>query len=593
MTFGRKPLTFVEIDVDRCTRTYGVAPCTAALSADTPCKCFNSWRTCQDQANYEESPTPLTLRFSHAQADLPKSGTIFTTLESISDTPIEVNLAGIDPRSGPLGIRAQVTAEFSDFTYHDTLTDPYQAERVSGAAQFDGVGYRPKERGTFFGRLARRYYLTGRPFRHLRGYAGQTYAEMEVSHWFISSVSGPDAGGRVGVSASDVLNLVTGKRVQAPELSRGVLVDDMTDVALSFTLTPTGIGDTEYPASGRVRIGREVMTFTRSGDAMTVTTRGVDGTEVSTHKAGDTVQRCLRYEDETMDAILIDLLTVEGPVPASYIDASAWADEVLEWSPSTFTATISEPTDLSLLVGELAMHGAILWWDQFAPEILLRANRPKLPDENFIPLTDAGNLIEGTIEVANAEDQRISAIMFWHGMNDVTESATEARTYDRPYVVVDPSSSSAREYNEARIKKLYSRWFGEAGNDAAVSVISDRLISRYRDAPRLVTGWLDVKDAAEVKIGALVQVQSRVLQDPTGAPEVVTMQVNHVKRSGDRLMFRAEEYRIDLRFGFWMDETLDEMDYDAATDAQKAQGAWWFDDTQPDFGDGTGPYLWF
>ena len=59
MTFGRKPITIVEIDVDFCALTYGTAPCTAALSAATPRKCFNTFKTCQDQANFDQGTLTL------------------------------------------------------------------------------------------------------------------------------------------------------------------------------------------------------------------------------------------------------------------------------------------------------------------------------------------------------------------------------------------------------------------------------------------------------------------------------------------------------------------------------------------------------
>ncbi|NBT33525.1 MAG: hypothetical protein EBT13_16945, partial [Rhodobacteraceae bacterium] len=71
MTLGREPLTVVEIDLPLCARTYGTAPCTAALSAETPNKCFNTRKTCQDTANYLGTSTQ-TLRFAKNQTGIPK-----------------------------------------------------------------------------------------------------------------------------------------------------------------------------------------------------------------------------------------------------------------------------------------------------------------------------------------------------------------------------------------------------------------------------------------------------------------------------------------------------------------------------------------
>ena len=45
-----KRVNYFELDLPRCANTYGVSPCTAALSGDS--KCFNSRVTCQDVPNF-------------------------------------------------------------------------------------------------------------------------------------------------------------------------------------------------------------------------------------------------------------------------------------------------------------------------------------------------------------------------------------------------------------------------------------------------------------------------------------------------------------------------------------------------------------
>jgi hypothetical protein len=45
-----KTLDYFELDIPRCANTYGVAPCTAALTGDN--KCFNSRASCQDLPNF-------------------------------------------------------------------------------------------------------------------------------------------------------------------------------------------------------------------------------------------------------------------------------------------------------------------------------------------------------------------------------------------------------------------------------------------------------------------------------------------------------------------------------------------------------------
>jgi len=84
-----------------------------------------------------------------------------------------------------------------------------------------------------------------------------------------------------------------------------------------------------------------------------------------------------------------------------------------------------------------------------------------------------------------------------------------------------------------------------------------------------------------------------VLQDVDGATLAEPMQVNYVEYAEDKLKFRAETYRIDGRFGFWLDDGTAPADYTSATAAQRATGAFWGDETNPGMPDGSPDYNWF
>lgn len=587
---ANRPLTIIEIDVDQCTRTYGSAPCTAALSANTPRKCFNSFRTCQDPENYDRGT--LTLRFGENVTGLPKDeGTIFPVLQSVSERPTEINLSGIDPRSTALGKRAKVTVNLLDFTDGDEEIDPYYAERVSGAAQFDAIGYDPN-RGRFFARLlARSPYYLGRALRVLRGQVGQPLSAFEVSHYVIDGWDGPNAQGAVSIVAKDPLNLIEGRRALAPAPSSGKLAADIDEAALEFNLEPAGIGDDEYPSEGRLVIGREVMTFTRAGDTVTILQRPVDGSETGSHDAGDTVQVCLRYENQRLDQVAYDLIAVQGPVDSSFIDPSAWEDEVVGIVPGGLTRTLTKPTPIAELIGELCQHGAQIWWDEVAQEIRLRGNRPRLPSETLRDLTDAASLLEGTPSITRPDDRRISTVHFWHGMIDPTDSPTETRNYRRRTTPDDPSSRSTNEYGAARIETIFSPWFGPEGNEAAAAIIGSRLVSRYRNTPRVLTAKLDPKD--DVKVGELIEAETDSALDTTGLPERMQMQVRRTVPRYVEIDFEAEELSIVGRFGLIMDADTDTEDYGSATDEEKLNGCYMVDEATPTMPDGTDPYQIF
>jgi hypothetical protein len=584
---GRKPVTLVEIDFPRCTRVYGSAPCTAALSSSNPTRCFNTRATCQDVPNFLAAAH--TIRFSENVSGLAKGETAFPALGSVSSRPSEINLSGIDPQSTALGVRARVTVNLQDFTYADILTDPYWADRVSGAAQFSGVGYDPATRGTFLGRLVARHpYYVGLPLRVLRGYAGDLVAAMESASYVISEWKGPNAGGNVTITAKDILDLADNEKAIAPAASRGKLATAIDAVATTVDLTPATVGD-EYPASGSLVIGREIVTYTRSGDTLTLTARGTDGTVAASHAARDVAQVVLRYDAQRPCDVISDLLQTYAGVDAAYIDLAAWQAENDSWLGGlVVSAIITKPTGVSKLIGEICQLGVLVWWDEIEKEIRYQANRPLAPGETFYQLNDATSFLRGSIEIDRADDQRISAIYLWHGVIDPTESTDSDKNFSKLAV----AAVSDDPYEQAAFKSIYCRWFGPNGDDAAAGVVVDRLLGRFQTTPIEISATLDVKDKDGVRLAALTQVSTYLLQDAGGASEARQMQVTRVEVAENRVKVRLQTYGIEGRFGFWMDDA-DLPDYATDTDAEKATGAYWMDEPTGVFPDGTGPFVYF
>jgi hypothetical protein len=582
---GAEKVTIVEIDYPFCTRTFGVGPCGAALSATNPHKCFNSRATCSFLAAYD--PGIQTLRYGYNQSGLPQEATVFPALKSISDDPGSINLSGIDPKTTALGKRDRVVTVFDDFTYHDTLTDKYAAERRTGAAQFSGIGYRPEESGTHFGKqIARQPYYLGLAYRIRRGDAGAPLAALETEHYVISEWAGPDAAGRVQITAKDILDLADSEKSMAPEVSRGKIATALTVSDTSVTLQPAGIG-VEYAAAGRVAIGREIMIFTRSGDVMTFNARGVDGTVATSHPVRALAQQCLRIEGARICDAAEIILNGAGISPA-FIDTPAWQLEDDSWmSGLRVTATIPKPIGRAILVGELCQLGMMIFWDRRAQQLRYRANRPLAPGESYFPVTDAANIIAGTVDVNRSEAQRISEIRVWHSVIDPTEAADSERNYNKVEIV----RGAENLYGQESIKNIYTRWFGVNGNDVAAAVIAERLYDRYAVTPKVISFSVDIKDRANIDLGGLIAVESYLLQSATGAGAVEPMQINMMKTGDGSIMVEAETYTITGRFGFWMQNP--QADYDTATDLEKAEGAFWMDDTIGVFPDGTGPYVYF
>lgn len=240
-----KALQYVEIDLPYCSRTFGVAPCTAT----GPNKCFNSKATCLDVANYNNDP--VTLRFAYDTGYLPSEIDAFPSIRSVEYDPATISLGE------NLGQRATVTVAFNDHRHSDTGEgfDEYLSSR----------SYDPFSQGTFWGKFrARHPYLRGRNLRLIQGFLGDDLADMETRHFVIDSFSGPTPQGVFTIVAKDILKLADGDRAVAPALSGGFLTSDITDSATALTLSPAGIGNTDYPSTGYGNIGgNEIVTFER------------------------------------------------------------------------------------------------------------------------------------------------------------------------------------------------------------------------------------------------------------------------------------------------------------------------------------------
>ena len=282
---------------------------------------------------------------------------------------------------------------------------------------------------------------------------------------------------------------------------------------------------------------------------------------------------------------------MQGPVDPGFTDAAAAAAEVVGWVPFKFTATIPKPTGIAQLIGELSLHGVIVWWDAKQQKVRLQSNRPRLPEETLKRLSGEANFAQGTSSVMRLEDKRISTLILLHGVIDPTARWDEGENYSRAAVARDPSSASDNENGEERIVTVFSRWLGAAGNDAAATVIAERLVNRYRGTPREFSAVVLKKDA--VDLADRILVSSELLPDVTGQVLELPMQIRRVTRGSAMVEFSAEQLPFEDRFGFWMDEATDELDYDLAAEAEKAVGAYWIDENETAFPDGGEPYKWF
>lgn len=453
-----------------------------------------------------------TYTFCENRAPLPLGLVAIPSLAAVRTSPTEVDVRG------GLGVRASCSLTFNDhmdYTIFGTITAP--------------VRFWPNLRGRF-------PFYQGGIMEVLSGYIvdGLYSADNFQTRSYVIETIGSSRG-KWSVVGKDPLKLADSSRAQAPRASRGQLSADLAIGVSSFNLKPGGIGTAEYPASGWVRINNEVMSFTRSGDLMTVTRAQFNTTE-GEHGQDDAVQLCLRYNASVTD-IVHDLLTNYAGVDPAYIQLSEWEAEAGLYLPGLYDTIITEPVGVQTLLkelGEQAPH--YLYWDE-------RSNRIKFvaikePPSEATVLTDEANFIEGSVAYTDQQDMRISRVVVNFGQYDPTKELDVASNYTQTHIRVD--NAAEVNYGTPRIKTVYSRWLSNVNRAGAVRLAA-RIGRRFSELPRLVSFELDPKDSS-VWTGTPVFLNSGDLLDNTGSRFNMAAQVLSVVESGPVYQYRALEY---------------------------------------------------
>ena len=581
--FNRRPVRLVEFDVNFCQEVYGVGACTASMSLPgQPRKCYNTFPTCQAKSAF--NPAPLTLRFAEPRVDLPASGPItFPVLESVSPVTATVNIAGTKDSLNGLGRRGTISATFTDFPYGDQVTDKYASERKSGAAQLDEAGYNPFDRGTFFGKLKSRWPTYGnRPMRFIEGHIDENgNLQVETTrHYIITEFKGPDRNGKVVIEGKDILHLADDEKAQCPKPSRGqmrfeifnrLLDDGAPNPAYNpvIELTPAGIGDLEYPVEGWATIGREIVTFTRSGDLLTLTGRGLLNTEERAHREGSTVQLAYRVVNTRIDDLVEDLLVNYSTVPSSFIPKADWQADVTRWASTMFLDTIiTKPEGVQKLISELAVLGVSVWWDDVKQEIGLKVNSPVFGEE-IVDWTDDANILD--IEQEDHDEDRLTQIHFYSVQTDPTGSATDKSNFDRVIVAIDAEAEQTNSHGTPRVREIFCRWVNR-GADSILLVNALRLLARFNTAPTTFKVRIDNKDN-DISLVDVVRLNTRVAQDVTGRPTPKLTQVRKKTTRREHGWTDIELQDFFFEGNFRLIAPNDTPVYGSATQEQKDQFA--------------------
>lgn len=533
----RQRVQYIEVDIETCSLAYGVAPCTAAIGVTGPIKCNNTTATCQVRDKF--AAQTVTLRFAvDVGGYLPRDIQAIPNIESheaITFTAGEISLGQT------LGTRSSLKVTFRDHPHSDTGPgyDPYWAER----------GYDPFKRGSHWGKFrARQPFLQGKPIRWIQGFAGQTLAEMDTRHFFIESFDGPGLDGRYSLTAKDILKFLDDDRALAPRPSNGELgTIELAPSDVTATLQPAGVGDAEYETIGYVTIGgAECVGFERVGDTLTIV-RARLGTDAVEHDQGDRIQTLLRFDQQKVSDIIFVLMTEYAGVDPAFIDLEDWHDQDDAYIGRLYTGNIAEPTAVRKLVNELIEQvGLAIWWDDVRQKIRFQALRRILTDAGRIT---PNNTDEGTLTIKEQPTKRLSEMMINYGLRSPLHALGEFTSYRESRFL--RSGIAAADYGAPAFREVFSRWIARFQTNTA-SRVGAVQIGRFRDPPRKFTFSMFQQEGGMVpeQGGGYLLSGWQPLQDETGQPQDVPIQITRLTPLPDRYRIEAEEMTFaDLDLG--------------------------------------------
>jgi hypothetical protein len=527
--FTREKFYLVELHAPYCGLTYGVAPCTAS----GPTKCYNTFTTCQDVPNF--TPSDKVYRFCSARSPIPP-GVPNLTMASVQS--VNFTAPSIDVTGG-LGVRASVAITLADGPSGDIGIDKYISDRT----------YIPHKQGTYWGKWrARNPYYEDLRLTVWSGFLNTdgsfSYDNMQRREYILTGLQ--QGNGKAKLDGRDPLKLTEALKAQYPAKSTGVLAAELALGVTSVSLQPAGVGDAEYPASGFVRVSSEVMGYTRTGDALTLT-RAQYNTLEAVHAAGDAVQFCPR-ENDRPDAILARILTVGANVPTSYIPTVEWSAEASANYPGDIDRLITEPESVESLIKEICGETcpSYLYWDERSA--LIRWEAVRQPPVDIDTLNDRDHLT-GDLVTADQLKLRASRVIVYLGQIDPTKKKDETSNYALTHARVDLQAESAA--GSPAIKTIYSRWLNNF-NKAGAVLLTTRLGRRFAKAPQLINFQLTSKDTS-YWMGSACAIEHPELQTVEGGAGIVPAQIVSVAEKPGGYTYQALEF-------FWGDALPDDAE---------------------------------
>lgn len=490
--FNQTHFTIIEIDLPSVT-----GECT--ISGEPG---FGTPKTCD-----QPSDGITTYKFTQSDAPLlPESG-IFRLVKSINETPAKLN-SGRGLSSRGTGSIRLIDEKGKD----PNPTAPAVTNEV-------------KNQGGYLAKLFARNELANKDIR-IKNYRLEVDGTIDLEngaqtrHYIIESVNA-GRNGEYSINFKDELSRVNLDETVWPLAKNGYLINDINDTQATFDVDP----NVAYEVGKVVRASDEFMKIiavANIGTAtanITVQSRGnpivytkiLTNTTSSTHSLGDELFLCDVSDNETIDTLLIRILTDIG-INTSYIDAAAWASEISLWHPSTRINTIwIESLDtFEVLERILTDYMIDMWFCPVARQIKISAisswqeSTDSLIEGNHIDFESISSRREETLRATRALAIYDKKNL---GTSDSIENFSKASLFAR----LELETSDL--FGEAKTKKF--EMSALLDKDAA-DLLVNRWVNRYSNPKSF--SWVTQERKLTFSTGDVVDVQDLTTVGFDGLP---------------------------------------------------------------------------
>jgi hypothetical protein len=423
-----------------------------------------------------------------------------------------------------------------------TYTDPDPSASFAfffavrtGAAHTSG--YDPYSRGTLLSKWTARNPYKNYPIETREGKLGTPWYDLAVRHYLLTKLDPSGRDGTYRLTARDIFSQVDPKKAMCPKPQRGELQAAIGTGTGTFTLSPAGIGNAEYAASGFGCIGaKECISYTRSGDVITMTARGQLGTVAQSHAAEDKFQDVYSEVTQSPHHIAHRQLVLFAGFTERMIDLEQWniaGSAIAE----LFTRHIAIPTPVFDLVGELMEEARFTLVPNIATGridlIPLRAAAP------IASLEEGADIIGDELTARQQDERRVSQVHVHYAPRDPTLDLQDPNSYRSSLLIPDFDAEGPTQYNAKAIRTVFAPWIPQFGRAAAESC-GESIMQIYRDPPWEVDGETLTSKLTNVEPGRFIQLTTEKIPDFTGLAKASTLAVTMINRGAKRTRFNAQ-----------------------------------------------------